>query len=684
MIVAAFAMAMMLAIVLAWRTPWAPALAGIAGLAVALAGGAADTQDVERAARDLWRPLLAIVSVMVTTACAAELGVFGRVVGWIEPRTRGPVKHAFRLVFVMSAIAAAVLSNDAAVLLLTPLVIELLRSVYPKRNPKFVLPFAFAVFVAAGVAPLPTSNPMNLVVASRAGIGLNTYASYMLPIALAGWLVAYAVLAWYFREPLTDDAPALGPAPPRVVLGTAGRIVFAVAAASIASYPVMAALGRPLWVVATTAGAICLAAAVASGVEVRRIARGVSWELLPFLFSALVIALALSRAGAIDSLAALFRDTPAPHATIGAIAAAGSAVLNNHPMSLLDSVALAGRPTTHVLAALVGGDLGPRFLPTGSLAGIMWLHALRRQNVHVRLRDFVKVGALVTIPTLIVSLGLLALLSVAGGCGGSSAPSCEASADRVVPMIYGEMRAELRVPLRGTTITRCKADGWAAEARTCMADANTKAKMLTCLGKLTRSQADAYTTDAVRLARITPVTVTLPDLPPPDAGPASPVITIEVESGGVIIVDGKRMTQADLETILRAAVAKGPHVNVTVQAADQVQYAELVAVMDIVNRFRTVNLSLSSGAAVPLPPPAPALPSSLVIEVAADGAITVTGKPMDVPVLSKLLAAAVVKDPDTQILIKADRTTPHGEVVRIIDLAKAAGLRQIAIATASP
>src|SRR5690242_17022632 len=156
MLLAALAMAAALVIALAWRHAWAPAVGAAAGLAIALAAGAAHADDVAVAARELWRPLVTIVGIMLTTACAAELGLFARLAAWIEPRTRGPVKHAFRVTYALAALTAALVSNDAAILLLTPVIVELLRAVYPRRNPKFVLPFAFAAFVAAGVAPLPT------------------------------------------------------------------------------------------------------------------------------------------------------------------------------------------------------------------------------------------------------------------------------------------------------------------------------------------------------------------------------------------------------------------------------------------------------------------------------------------------------------------------------------------------
>jgi arsenical pump membrane protein len=366
--------------------------------------------DLGQAAHELWRPLIVIVSIMLTSAAAAELGVFARLALWIEPRTRGPVRHAFRFTFVLAALTSAILSNDAAILLVTPVVIELLRTVYPRRNPKFLVPFAFAAFVAAGVAPLPTGNPMNLVVAARAGIHFNAYSLHMIPVALVGWIVAYAVLAWIFRDVLSDEAPALGAAPAAITLGRPAKIVLVTTAIAIASYPVLSALGYQPWVVAAPAALICVSVTAAAGTPLRRIVAGVSWDLVPFLFGVLVLATCLARAGVTGALADLYRATPAPLPTVGTVAALGSAVMNNHPMALLHSLALAGEPPSLTYAALIGGDLGPRLLPIGSLAGLLWLDSLRRRGITIPLRLFLRVGVLVTVPSLTASLLVLWLL----------------------------------------------------------------------------------------------------------------------------------------------------------------------------------------------------------------------------------------------------------------------------------
>src|SRR5687767_14318116 len=96
-LVAVLALAATVGIALGWPHRAAPAIGGIAGVLVALVGGEVGTAELEAAGRVLWRPLLTITAVMAMTAAARELGLFDRLAAIIEPRTRGPVRHAFRI-----------------------------------------------------------------------------------------------------------------------------------------------------------------------------------------------------------------------------------------------------------------------------------------------------------------------------------------------------------------------------------------------------------------------------------------------------------------------------------------------------------------------------------------------------------------------------------------------------------
>ena len=62
-----------------------------------------------------------------------------------------------------------------------------------------------------------------------------------------------------------------------------------------------------------------------------------------------------------------------------------------------------------VEALLIGVDLGPNLSVTGSLATILWLIALRRENIKVGALEFLKLGALVMPPALLLALGALLL-----------------------------------------------------------------------------------------------------------------------------------------------------------------------------------------------------------------------------------------------------------------------------------
>lgn len=389
-----------------------PGLAAVLGVVLLLACGLIRVGDLVTSAHLQWRPLLALTCIMVMTGVVKEVGAFERLALRVEALARRTsTAQTFGLVFAASVITPSLLNNDAAILLLTPVVVALVRKLYP-GNARLLEAFVFAVFLAPGVAPFVISNPMNMIVAEFAGVGFNAYAAVMAPISVVGALMTFALLRFHYRDVLSARAPE--PAPVRVPSAhRAERPALGFLLAVFFAYPVMAALGGPIWVIAVAGAVGCVVIArVYDVAPARKIASHVSVDILAFLWGVFLVVIGLRSVGVVDALATFYRAHEAPSVlhlgVIGLTSAIGSAIVDNHPMSILNMLALEhGAGSKPLLAALVGGDIGPRLLPIGSLAGLLWMDLLRRRGIEISIVKFVGLGTLVLVPTLLASLVML-------------------------------------------------------------------------------------------------------------------------------------------------------------------------------------------------------------------------------------------------------------------------------------
>ena len=71
----------------------------------------------------------------------------------------------------------------------------------------------------------------------------------------------------------------------------------------------------------------------------------------------------------------------------------------------------------------------------------------------------------------------------------------------------------------------------------------------------------------------------------------------------------------------------------------------------------------------------------ITVAITTEGKMVVDGKEVSADTLKAMFDAAHTKDADTQVVVQADEATHHGRVVAVMELAKAAGLRRLAIAT---
>ena len=380
----------------AWWICGGAALLVITGLMpVSLAGHAvAEGLDV----------YLFLTGMMLLAEMAREEHVFDWAAGLAAGHARGSPRRLFLLIYVVGIVVTALLSNDATAVVLTPAVLAVARRARIHPEPYLL---ACALIANAASFIFPISNPANLVVFDRHIPPLLQWLGIFFLPSAAAIAVTYLCLRWLTRAGLRGSVPGqLDEAP----LTTEGKLALAGLLLSAAALIVSSALGLALG--APTCAAALLALIVVSTRNrriVASVARGVSWSVLPLVAGLFVIVEALHSAGLLNlGLAGLARITQLPAwAAKGASAfavALASNGMNNLPVGLVSGTAIRTAHESGLIAhaLLIGVDLGPNLSVTGSLATILWLIALRRENVEITAGRFFRIG-LVAMPAALVA-----------------------------------------------------------------------------------------------------------------------------------------------------------------------------------------------------------------------------------------------------------------------------------------
>jgi arsenical pump membrane protein len=382
---------------------WVWAVAG-AGLLVALgllspadaAAGVAKGTDV----------YLFLTGMMLLAELARQEGLFDWLAARAARLARGSGTRLFTLVFLVGTAVTAFLSNDATAVVLTPAVAAVARTAKAEHPLPYLFICAFIANAASFV--LPISNPANLVIyGARMPPLLAWLPRYALP-SLLSIAATYAVLRWTQRGNLAGvsgdiDVPELSGAGRMAAWGIAGTAVVLLASSFLGIQ-----LGLPTFLAGAATAALVLLRARTGPAAVLK---GVSWGVLPLVAGLFVLVEALERTGVTRRLADLLHGLVQHSATgaawgAGLVLAFGCNIVNNLPAGLVAGrvAELADLPERVRAAVLIGVDLGPNLSVTGSLATILWLTALRREGIEVGAWQFLRLGALVMPPALLLAL----------------------------------------------------------------------------------------------------------------------------------------------------------------------------------------------------------------------------------------------------------------------------------------
>jgi arsenical pump membrane protein len=407
LIIAATLLATVLAFAVGRPGGLSEAVAAVPAAVLALATGLVGWRDAVDEVRQLGPTVGFLAAVLVLAHLAGEHGVF-RYAGTVAARiSRGRPPRLLVAVFAAASLITAVLSLDATVVLLTPVVFATAARIGARPRPHV---YASAHLANSASLLLPVANLTNLLAFAASGLTFVGFAAVMALPWLAVIAAEYAAFRWFFRADLrtpADPAPADDDVP-------APRYALAVLGLTLAGFAVAQPVGVPPgWV--AVAGAAALA--VPRRTPLRTLVREANPAFCAFVLALGVVVLAVREHGLGRLVDALVPGFSTPHATAGhagllalfavaVLAAVLANLLNNLPATLVLLPAVQWSPGL-LLAMLIGVNVGPNLTYVGSLATLLWRQILHARDAAPDVGEFLRLG-LLTVP-LALAVGVPAL-----------------------------------------------------------------------------------------------------------------------------------------------------------------------------------------------------------------------------------------------------------------------------------
>ncbi|TCO45361.1 arsenical pump membrane protein [Actinocrispum wychmicini] len=398
------------AVIRPWGLP--EAVVAVPAAVIAVAAGMISLPHTADEASRLAPVIGFLAAILVLARLCADEGLFHACGTWLARAAAGRPKRLLVGVFVIASVITAVLSLDATVVLLTPVMFATATRAGVRPKPSV---YACTHLSNTASVLLPVSNLTNLLAFAASGLSFTRFAALM----AAPWLVAigteYAVFRRFFVADLNTVVPVPRTDEPREVP------VFALATvgATLAGFVLSSAAGiDPAW--AAAAGALVMA--------VRALAQGrttlvaiVRSAAVPFL--AFVLALGIVVRAVVDNGLGGWLGQMIPDGTglaalllIAALAAGLANVINNLPAVLVLAPLVVPVGPGAVLAVLLGVNIGPNLTYAGSLATLLWRRIVHQHDHDVDLGEFTRLGLLTAPASLLFAVvALWASLHVIGG-----------------------------------------------------------------------------------------------------------------------------------------------------------------------------------------------------------------------------------------------------------------------------
>jgi arsenical pump membrane protein len=399
------------AVVRPWGLP--EAVVAVPAAIVVVAAGAIPMEHARQEAQRLGPVIGFLAAVLVLAQLCDEEGLFSACGAWMARGAGGAPGRLLVQVFVLASVITAVLSLDATVVLLTPVVFATAARLGARAKPHV---YACTHLSNTASLLLPVSNLTNLLAFEASGLSFTRFAALMALPWLAAIGAEYVVVRRFFAGDLAAGAQpgqemAEPPAVPVFALATVACTLAGFVLASVAGV-------NPAWAAAAGAAVLAVRALARRRTTPTALVRAAAVPFLAFVLGLGIVVRALVDNGLADALGRVVPDGTGFAALLGiaALAALLANLINNLPAVLVLLPLAAPSGAGAVLAVLLGVNIGPNLTYAGSLATLLWRRIVREHETDVELGEFTRLGALAVPAALSAAVVALWLsLTVIGG-----------------------------------------------------------------------------------------------------------------------------------------------------------------------------------------------------------------------------------------------------------------------------
>ena len=349
--------------------------------------------------------LVLLLGMMIISAYLYLGGFFDWAADWILRRARTP--HALLVYLICtSGILSALLVNDIVCLMLTPLVVTVMvRGKLPLK------PYLLALAMSANLGSVATlvGNPQNMIIGHLSRIPFLRFSASLLPVAIVGLLVQYAVLRLGFRNVFRTAEIHRPESQPRKFDRALLTLTFSILVLVFVGF--LAGLNLP-WT-ALAGGALIM---VAARRDTHPVLKLVDWHLLVFFAALFIVVEGLSGTGLPDQIyrrvQPIFGHSVASQAwNLAWFSEIGSNIFSNVPFVLVAGkwINNFAQPELMWKVVALATTFAGNLTILGSVANIIVLESARG-HTEIGFWDYARYGVPITILTSIAGMVVLLLL----------------------------------------------------------------------------------------------------------------------------------------------------------------------------------------------------------------------------------------------------------------------------------